>query len=85
MGPPPTPLAEAERRSLGVVELRQKAKAFALKTIDSQRTQFKRWAEGWNRGMWEGERGRRQGLERRGWRAGVKPVGEGQGRGPRCT
>jgi len=41
-------LPEAERRSLGPLDLRRKAKEFALKTIDAQREQFKRygvWAD----------------------------------------
>lgn len=36
--------ADAERRSLGPVELRRKAAAFALEAVDSQKEQFKRFA-----------------------------------------
>ncbi|MEW5311897.1 MAG: hypothetical protein WDW38_003574 [Sanguina aurantia] len=35
-------LPEAERRGLGPLELRQKAAAYALKTVEAQREQFKR-------------------------------------------
>ncbi|KAG2422803.1 hypothetical protein HXX76_015750 [Chlamydomonas incerta] len=41
-------LPDKERKSLGVLELRAKAREFALKTIDAQRAQFKRygvWAD----------------------------------------
>ncbi|GLC44547.1 hypothetical protein PLESTM_001611900 [Pleodorina starrii] len=41
-------LPEKERKALGVLELRAKARDFALKTIDAQRSQFKRygvWAD----------------------------------------
>ncbi|MEW5304207.1 MAG: hypothetical protein WDW36_006833 [Sanguina aurantia] len=41
-------LPEAERRGLGPLELRQKAAAYALKTVEAQREQFKRygvWAD----------------------------------------
>ncbi|EFJ46048.1 hypothetical protein VOLCADRAFT_93543 [Volvox carteri f. nagariensis] len=36
-------LKEKERKELGVLELRAKAREFALRTIDAQRTQFKRY------------------------------------------
>ena len=35
-------LPEAERKGLGVVQLREKATEYALRTVDSQREQFKR-------------------------------------------
>ncbi|GFH14651.1 uncharacterized protein HaLaN_10749 [Haematococcus lacustris] len=34
-------VAESERRSIGVTELRTKAREYALKAIDAQRNQFK--------------------------------------------
>lgn len=36
-------LPDEERRSLTPIELRQRARDFALKTVDSQRAQFKRY------------------------------------------
>ncbi len=38
-------LSQEERKALDTLGLRAKAKEFALKTVDSQREQFKRWAE----------------------------------------
>ena len=35
-------LPEAERKSLGVVQLREKATEFAMRTVESQKEQFKR-------------------------------------------
>jgi isoleucyl-tRNA synthetase len=36
-------LSEDERRDLTPIELRKKAREFALRTVDSQREQFKRF------------------------------------------
>jgi valyl-tRNA synthetase len=36
-------LSDEERRSLTPIELRQKAREFALETVDAQRAQFKRF------------------------------------------
>jgi hypothetical protein len=44
--PPAATFTEAERKSIGTTELRAKAKEFALKTIDAQREQFKRYVGG---------------------------------------
>lgn len=35
-------LPEAERKALGTVDLRTKAKEFALKTVEQQKVQFQR-------------------------------------------
>ena len=50
--PPPGPqvlqsMKEDERRSLTPLQLRKKAAEFALKTVDQQREQFKRWVCRW--------------------------------------
>jgi hypothetical protein len=44
---------EAERKNLGVLELRQKAAQFALSQVDGQREQFKRWVGGLSDGTFD--------------------------------
>lgn len=51
-------LPEKERRGLGPLELRRKARDYALTQVDKQREQFKRWVAGWvawlgDRRLWE--------------------------------
>jgi isoleucyl-tRNA synthetase len=49
-------LPSEERKALDTITLRAKAKEYALKTMDSQRQQFKRWVVGGGGGR--GGRGR---------------------------